>query len=673
MAGVDDDGQDRVILNCGGVRHETFLRTLQNFPETRLTWSVENKANNRDYDPEKKEFFFDRHPGVFAQILNFYRTGKLHAPHDVCGPLFQDELMYWGIDEKQMEPCCWSFYTQHREAQESLKAFEGIDASDNESDDELGNSGGWTQEHSSKWQTYKVQIWNMFENHRSSKMAKTIFALSLGFIIISVIAYILQTLPSIQAKEDARVSLTVLETICSVWFTIEFVLRLVVCPSKKNFFKEPMNWIDLFAILPVFLRIIQNPKEYPADKNPSLEYDILAAVRLFRLFRFFKVNLGFLILKQTMIASSRELLLLVLLVLIPVVIFATIAYICEREVNKKEFQSIPDGLWWAIITITTVGYGDSSPVTFPGKFFASFCALASIIITALPISIIGNNFSLYYSHAQAKMKLPKKSQKTLIGAANALMMPSARRSDEISVEEIPIESDKPHEGMNGSADGSHPPHNIRRARRARSSLYAGGVVPRMSLPTRARSNEDIGEDETSPPEHRKKSYTSTQTTTIDTPPKSPPHFGNMLTVSQSDISENILDMSCPDFGDTRIVHNEVDEFGLDDIDRAVAKVEGNEKKDKTNGFQRPGTPVKRSVKHSVRFVKPTLTVTTLTQETGSVNDAFVEELKEEPMDESSQNIPILPPPERPTSPVSEETRKKDDKGSKPDRYQRGKR
>jgi len=176
MADSPDDygtvtGQDRVILNCGGVRHETFLSTLQNFPETRLTWSVQNLANNRDYDPEKKEFFFDRHPGVFAQILNFYRTGKLHAPHDVCGPLFQDELVYWGIDEKQMEPCCWSFYTQHREAQESLKAFEGIDASDCESDDELNHSGGWTQD-TSKWQKHKLELWNMFENHRSSKMAK---------------------------------------------------------------------------------------------------------------------------------------------------------------------------------------------------------------------------------------------------------------------------------------------------------------------------------------------------------------------------------------------------------------------------------------------------------------------------------------------------------------------
>lgn len=203
----------------------------------------------------------------------------------------------------------------------------------------------------------------------------------------------------------------------------------------------------------------------------------------------------------------------------------------------------------------------------------------------------------------------------------------------------------------------------------------------MSLPARVKSSDDIGEHNTlSPPEDRKKSFTSTQTTTIDTPPKSPPHFGNMLTVSQSDISENILDMSCPDY-DMRIVHNEAEEFGLDDIDRAVAKVEDSEKRtDKSNGFPRPGTPVKKSAKHSVRFVKPTLTVTMLNSQEGTVNNSFVEELKElkeEPPDESSQSVPILNPSQtsRGGSPNNNDvSKKKDDvKGTINTRHNRGRR
>ena len=53
-----------------------------------------------------------RHPVVFGQILNYYRTGKLHYPTDVCGPLFEEELEYWGLDSNQVEPCCWMTYTQ---------------------------------------------------------------------------------------------------------------------------------------------------------------------------------------------------------------------------------------------------------------------------------------------------------------------------------------------------------------------------------------------------------------------------------------------------------------------------------------------------------------------------------------------------------------------------------
>ena len=55
-----------------------------------------------------------RHPGVFAQILNYYRTGKLHYPTDVCGPLFEEELEFWGLDSNQVEPCCWMTYTSVR-------------------------------------------------------------------------------------------------------------------------------------------------------------------------------------------------------------------------------------------------------------------------------------------------------------------------------------------------------------------------------------------------------------------------------------------------------------------------------------------------------------------------------------------------------------------------------
>ena len=99
---TSSDSAKRVILNVGGLRHETYKATLKKIPATRLSRLTEALAN---YDPILNEYFFDRHPGVFAQILNYYRTGKLHYPTDVCGPLFEQELEFWGLDANQVPTC----------------------------------------------------------------------------------------------------------------------------------------------------------------------------------------------------------------------------------------------------------------------------------------------------------------------------------------------------------------------------------------------------------------------------------------------------------------------------------------------------------------------------------------------------------------------------------------
>ena len=101
---ANSDADARVILNVGGTRFETLKSTLRKLPATRLSKLTEQLSY---YDPILNEYFFDRHPGVFSQILNYYRTGKLHYPMNVCGPLFEDELSYWGLQREDVEPCCW--------------------------------------------------------------------------------------------------------------------------------------------------------------------------------------------------------------------------------------------------------------------------------------------------------------------------------------------------------------------------------------------------------------------------------------------------------------------------------------------------------------------------------------------------------------------------------------
>ena len=184
MAKSDEQRESRVILNVGGVRHETQRATLKKIPATRLSKLTENLIN---FDAVKGEYFFDRHPGVFAQILNYYRTGKLHYPTDVCGPLFEEELGFWGLDSNQVEPCCWMTYTRHRDTQETLAILDKIEIDGNDEkpdqdqilkrfgipDDQIKNKSKIPP--ITKLQIY---LWKLFDEPRSSKWAKVSYLIT---------------------------------------------------------------------------------------------------------------------------------------------------------------------------------------------------------------------------------------------------------------------------------------------------------------------------------------------------------------------------------------------------------------------------------------------------------------------------------------------------------------
>jgi len=436
---------------------------------SRLTDALAN------YDHLLNEYFFDRHPGVFSQILNYYRTGKLHYPNNVCGPLFETELDFWGLDSKQVEPCCWKTYTKHRDTEETLATLESLaldeDATPKE---ELARKFGFDED--PRWLKgtlpwyRKIQpvIWQFFDEPRSSITAKIVSRISIFFITLSILTFCLSTVKGIcptdkfcrkytlkfytynetrtektiinvsaSANKDELTLLDYIEYFCIAWFTLELSIRLLVAPDKIEFIKSPLNWLDFVANMWFYGDLIYYQLLDENNKTPHPAWDLFGTVRIMRLFKLFHHHQGLKIIIVSLKASVGILTMLVFFVLVAVIIFASLIYFSEKSAisdssstlnmkrngysstsnsynNENEFISIFEACWFSIASLTTVGFGDYVPKTPFGMIFGAMCTVTGVLMIDLPMPIIVANFANYYNHAQARSKLPKKLRRKVL-------------------------------------------------------------------------------------------------------------------------------------------------------------------------------------------------------------------------------------------------------------------
>ena len=157
------------------------------------------------------------------------------------------------------------------------------------------------------------------------------------------------------------------EIVCNLWFTIEILIRFFANPEKIKYIKDPVNLIDFIATLSFYFDFIMQITQSDDSKNSDI-YEFISIVRIFRLFKLTRHSGGLKILIHTFKASLKELYLLIFFLILFIIIFASLIYYAERlQTNPdNQFTSIPIGLWWSIVTMTTVGYGDLVPKTYAG-------------------------------------------------------------------------------------------------------------------------------------------------------------------------------------------------------------------------------------------------------------------------------------------------------------------
>lgn len=169
-----ESSKEKITLNVGGIRHETYCSTLKAFPGTKLAQLTEPQGRARfGYDADAKEFFFDRSDKLFGDVLNYYRTKQLHCPADVCRSLWEEELAFWEIPQAKLAPCCWVKLSNTEGSQEEFLL--GND-SDDDNEDSRALLGPVERRDYHLWTRWQPKMWALFEKPYSSTAAVVRYA-----------------------------------------------------------------------------------------------------------------------------------------------------------------------------------------------------------------------------------------------------------------------------------------------------------------------------------------------------------------------------------------------------------------------------------------------------------------------------------------------------------------
>ncbi|XP_032858984.2 potassium voltage-gated channel subfamily V member 2-like isoform X2 [Tyto alba] len=347
-------------INVGGRLFRIAYKVAALYPITRLgklalyTDPVKKLELCDDYSVQRNEYFFDRDPSIFHYIFHFYHSGILWIMDEMCPSNFVEEIEYWGIHLKYSQRCCRILFEEKQdELSEYLKIQKELEAELEPLDSVEQFEGkflGW----------FRKMIWNLIENPYSSVAAKIIAVMSSFFVLISIVGMTLSTVEEMKHK-TGKMWMEQLEMICAIFFTSEYVMRLISSSSFRNLLRAAFNAVDLVAILPFYIQmLIENldegdtlyHEELHKVENVSKLGKVLKLIKLMRIFRILKLarhSTGLRAFGFTMRQCYQQVCCLFLFIAMGVFTFSALMHSVEHDVPGTNFTSIPYTWWWAAV------------------------------------------------------------------------------------------------------------------------------------------------------------------------------------------------------------------------------------------------------------------------------------------------------------------------------------
>ncbi|WP_350334392.1 ion transporter [Coralliovum pocilloporae] len=239
--------------------------------------------------------------------------------------------------------------------------------------------------------TLRKRVFDKLEpTDRSDMPGKLVDLFLITLIAVNIIAVVLETVASIRAEHQRLFE--VIELVSVAIFTVEYIARLWSCVENPDYTGEtsprraymlsPMAIIDLIAILPFYLSFVL-----------AIDLRVLRVLRLLRVFKLTRYSSAMSMLLNVIREEANAFFAGFFILMVLLILAASGAYLVEHDAQPDKFGSIPHAMWWAMATLTTVGYGDVTPVTPAGQFFGALVTVIGVGMAALPAGILASGLA----------------------------------------------------------------------------------------------------------------------------------------------------------------------------------------------------------------------------------------------------------------------------------------